>query len=122
MGRQAPLGHHPVGQPAQLRTEVSANDGDPEMRAQDIGGVTKETLTQEEFRDRVRSRPAPRRTNRNTRRRHNVHIDSNNFDFEPNTNDPSSRFINIQNGYASLSRLQEAITNSITAPMQRPPP
>ena len=133
VGRQAPLGFHRsnVG-PIQLRTETSRNNDIPVLRRQVVGNVDAETIYENggddanvaddgeflEGRDDVGYRhSAPRRRIRNGIRRRNVHIEG----FGPEDNDPSSRFYNVQRGYASLESLSQAITLSLSAPQQSNP-
>jgi hypothetical protein len=136
-GRQAPLGFRGSsnGRPASLRTETSRNNDVPSstrlLRRQVVGNVDAETIYDnggeddadvfddyEEGRDDVgRRRAAPRRRISNGVRRRNVHTAG----FGPDDNDPSSRFYNVQRGYASLDSLSQAVSLSITAAPPRPP-
>ena len=122
-GRQAPLGAH-GSRPEQLRTETSGNDGAPSLRRQVVGNVNVERISVgnngnvdplvEGRDDTANRRPAPR--NRNGVRRRNVHVG-----FSAATNDPSSRFQNIVQGYESLNGLTQAVTSMLYAPPPAPP-
>lgn len=94
------------------------------MRQQIVGVVNYETVDDdsEENDDRLiegsndvgHRRAAPcHRTNNGTNHR-NVHTG-----FGPRNNDPSSRFYNIQQGFASLEALTRAIGESISNPRPR---
>ena len=58
---------------------------------------------------------APRRRTNNSTRRHVQN------GFSASSNDPSSRFNNIVQGFQSLDALTRAITTSVSAPAQRLP-
>ena len=110
VGRQATLGQQ-SNEPAELRNETSANEGDPEMRQRTVGFVDRDTLRTSDIENRRR---APRRINRNTTRRTNVHI--NGLNFGADENDPSSRFDQIRGGYQTLSDMRREATLLMNAP------
>ena len=135
VGQQAPLGvRGSNGHPAQLRTETSRNNDVPPLRRQIVGNVDAETIYENnddndadvddddelvEGRDDVgRRRRAPRRRISNGVRRRNVHIGGG---FGPDDNNPSSRFHNVNRGYASLESLSQAVSRSISARPQLSP-
>ena len=113
-------------------TTIIDNDGNNNsLRRQVVGNVDAETIYDnggeddadvfddyEEGRDDVgRRRAAPRRRISNGVRRPHVHTAG----FGPDDNDPSSRFYNVQRGYASLDSLSQAVSLSFTAAPPRPP-
>ena len=119
-GRQAPLGVRGGSEPAEVRTETSTNHGAPHMRARTIGGVNSERVNVglvEGRDDNARRSPAPRQHTSNGTRRRNVHQAG----FGAGENDPSTRFRHIQDGYASLNRLTDAIAHSFVTPIQETP-
>ena len=135
VGQQAPLGvGGSNGCPAQLRTETSRNNDVPPLRRQIVGNVDAETIYENnddndanvddgdelvEGRDDVgHRRRAPRRRISNGVCRRNVHVGGG---FGLDNNNPSSRFHNVNRGYASLESLSQAVSRSISAPPQLPP-
>ena len=115
-GRQAPLGYRGDG-PAELRTETSRNEGAVGLQARIVGNVSVEEIpvsnvgNEEGVNDTENRRRAPIRVTNNGPRRRNVHIGGGSS-FGAGTNDPSSRFENIRNAYASLDRLTSAVATS----------
>ena len=122
VGRQAPLGFRGNGH-AQLRTETARNNDVPRMRQQIIGDVNSESVRDNadddvlvEGRDDVgHRRAAPRRRMLNGVHHRNIHLG-----FRPESNNPSSRFHEIQRGYASLDSLTHAVVQSFASPQQGP--
>ena len=112
-GRQAPLGYRGDG-PAELRTETSSNEGAVGLQARIVGNVSVEEIhvgNEEGVNDTENRRRAPIRVTNNGPRRRNVHIGGGSS-FGTGMNDPSSRFENIRNAYASLDRLTSAVATS----------
>ncbi len=96
----------------------------PRMRQQIIGEVNSERLHAGhdegdlvEGRDDVgRRHAAPR-----CRLLHGVHHRNIHLGFSPESNNPSSRFHDIQRGYASLDSLTQAVAQSFSSTTQGPP-
>ena len=108
-GRQAPLGHR-GSEPAELRTETSANyAGDGVMRQQVIGAVDEERV--EGLDDVLDRRSAPRGPAGRSTRRRNVHVGS----------DVSARFHNLSEGFQAINRLTRAISTNLVPPPPPPP-
>jgi hypothetical protein len=124
VGGQASLGFWGNTSHAQMRHETSRNNDLPRMHQQIIGEVNSERVhagSDEsdlvEGRDDIERRhAAPRRRILNGVHHCNIHIG-----FSPERNNPSSRFHEIQRGYASLDLLTQAVVQSFASRAQGPP-
>ncbi len=124
VGGLAPLGFRGNTSHAQMRNETSRNNNLPRMSQQIIGEVNSERLHAGsddsdlvEGRDDIgRHRAAPRHRILNGVHHCNIHIG-----FSPERNNPSSRFHQIQRGYASLYTLTQAVVQSFASTAQGPP-